>query len=84
MDARRIFSIVKCFYIIKKKKIYRKPAQRQYRQYVSVGRDWQIVTVHFMPSNGRYPDLSAGILETTEKIPFADIMIPEGSVPVAK
>ena len=33
---------------------------------------------------GRYPDLCAGILETTEKIPFADIMIPEGSVPVAK
>ena len=23
---------------------------------------------------GRYPDLCAGILETTEKIPFADIM----------
>lgn len=33
---------------------------------------------------GRYPDLCAGILETTEKISFADIMIPEGSVPVAK
>lgn len=32
----------------------------------------------------RYPDLCAGILETTEKISFADIMIPEGSVPVAK
>lgn len=26
---------------------------------------------------GRYPDLCAGILETTEKIPFQDIMIPE-------
>ena len=33
-------------------------------------------------NTGRYPDLCAGILETTEKIPFADIMIPEGSVPV--